>query len=142
MSFDKKDHQKRGKGMFARLLAAFFIVSSFVLASFFSWKLCFWCLLTRFFLWVYLFTTSDKLGFFVLCSAFVASSIAYYQSLYPELALCPIGAAAPWAQCALEEQPHMWGHSISLTTLAWLAIILLIVLHLKESSQQKHTPHP
>lgn len=128
--------------MFARLLAAFFIVSSFVLASLFSWKLCFWCLLTRFCLWLYLFTTTERLGFLALLAAFVASSVAYYQSLYPELLLCPIGPDALWAKCALDEQPHIWGHSISLTTLAWLAIILLIAIHLKESFKQKHTPHP
>lgn len=128
--------------MFARLLAAFLIVSSFIFASFFSWKLCFWCLMTRFSLWLYLFTTSDNLGLFALVAALSASSMAYYQSLYPKLLLCPIGPLVPWAQCGLEEQPHFWGHSISLTTLAWLATVLLVAIHLKESAQQKNAPHP
>lgn len=129
--------------MLARLLAAFFIVSSFAIATAFSWHICFWCLLARGFLWAYLFTTTESLGLTVLLGALLAATVAFYQSIFPHESLCPIGPLLPWVQCeGLGEQPLLWGHSISLTTLAWFAIVLLILTHLWESSVQKKTSRP
>lgn len=121
--------------MLARMMAAVFIVASFALAHWYAAAVCFWCLMTRLCLWVYVFISNNRLGAYLLLLALGLSSIALYQATHPELDLCPIEPVVPWAQCGSGEQPQIWGHSLS--TLAWLGIVLLNITHWWEMSWQK-----
>jgi hypothetical protein len=119
--------------MLSKLIAAFLIVLSFFIASLYSLKICFWCVITRALLWCYLFSTTYWLGLGLLLAALGAASMALVQSLNPALQLCPLSDMIA-VSCYTGEHPGLWGHSFWMGTLACCSIILLIGLHHRESA--------
>lgn len=123
--------------MLARLMATAMLVASVALASWSALPLCFWCLITRLSLYLFILTSNDRLGLGTLLIGLASAMIAATQDTYPELELCPLES---WAQCHTAGKPLIWGLPVSFSTLAVMGLIILVLTQILEVRQKKNAP--